>query len=385
MVRAARPDLGISHFTHTPFCGPSSIRVLPDRHGRSDLRVDGVACPSGFHTPRWARAYVGIGARGAGPRPRRHVVVRRAARARPRRLGRIRGRLTPRAEVAPPSSTSSSATASSSSAATASTCRRTSCAGSTSYDELLDGPSGVAGAGRVRRHAQPRRARTSPSTWRTSRRSTRWRRELNERWAHRRLAAGASSTPRRLRATIAGFTRYDVLLVNPVKDGLNLVAKEGPLVNQRDGVVLPLTGGGRLRRARTTRCCAMHPYDIEQSADALHRALSMPDDERARARRAASASSPSVHTPQTWLDAAPQRTRADLGRRASSEQRRPGPAGPSTTTSASRISGGALVRRHPDAHRVRERARRRPAAVSDVEGGEVAGVVAGERRDRTHR
>ena len=37
--------------------------------------------------------------------------------------------------------------------------------------------------------------------------------------------------------SIAGFLRYDVLLVNPIKDGLNLVAKEGPLVNRRDGVL----------------------------------------------------------------------------------------------------------------------------------------------------
>ena len=37
--------------------------------------------------------------------------------------------------------------------------------------------------------------------------------------------------------SVAGLGRYDVLLVNPLKDGLNLVAKEGPLLNRRDGVV----------------------------------------------------------------------------------------------------------------------------------------------------
>ena len=56
MVRAARPDLALLHFTHTPFCGPNSIRVLP-----TDVAVDlcrsMASVPSGFHTARWARAY----------------------------------------------------------------------------------------------------------------------------------------------------------------------------------------------------------------------------------------------------------------------------------------------------------------------------------------
>ena len=38
--------------------------------------------------------------------------------------------------------------------------------------------------------------------------------------------------------SVAALTRYDVLLVNPVRDGMNLVAKEGPLVNRTDGVVV---------------------------------------------------------------------------------------------------------------------------------------------------
>jgi trehalose 6-phosphate synthase len=100
--------------------------------------------------------------------------------------------------------------------------------------------------------------------------------------------------------TIAGFTRYDVLLVNPVKDGLNLVAKEGPLVNRRDGVVLLSPEAGAYDELAEA-VLAIHPYDIEQGAHALHTALSMPDTERApRARRLCELAS--VHTPQSWLD-----------------------------------------------------------------------------------
>ena len=47
--------------------------------------------------------------------------------------------------------------------------------------------------------------------------------------------------------SVAAYKQYDVLLVNAVFDGLNLVAKEAPLVNERDGVARPL----RERRRRT--------------------------------------------------------------------------------------------------------------------------------------
>jgi len=89
--------------------------------------------------------------------------------------------------------------------------------------------------------------------------------------------------------------------VNSLKDGLNLVAKEGPLVNERDGVLClsPETGSyEELQEA----AIEVHPWDVAESADALHRALSMPADERAaRARRLGKLAA--VHTPRTWIDA----------------------------------------------------------------------------------
>ncbi len=57
MVRAARPDLRITHFTHTPFCGPNSIRVLPTDMAAA-LCGSMAAVPAGFHTERWSAAYV---------------------------------------------------------------------------------------------------------------------------------------------------------------------------------------------------------------------------------------------------------------------------------------------------------------------------------------
>ena len=70
MLRERRPDLRIVHFTHTPFCGPDDIRVLPDRRRRRALRVAGVR-PGRASTPnRWARVV---------PRSRRATVLGRGA------------------------------------------------------------------------------------------------------------------------------------------------------------------------------------------------------------------------------------------------------------------------------------------------------------------
>ena len=60
-LRKRRPDLRVVHFTHTPFCGPNSIRVLPDDVGRA-ICESMATVPCGFHSRRWARAYEAWGA-----------------------------------------------------------------------------------------------------------------------------------------------------------------------------------------------------------------------------------------------------------------------------------------------------------------------------------
>jgi trehalose 6-phosphate synthase len=123
---------------------------------------------------------------------------------------------------------------------------------------------------------------------------------VNERWARGDWQPVVVETRDDYERTIAGFTRYDALMVNPVKDGLNLVAKEGPLVNQRDGVVLLSPEAGAYDELHEA-VLPIHPYDIEQGAHALHRALVMPDDERS-GRAARLRALAAVHTPKTWLE-----------------------------------------------------------------------------------
>jgi trehalose 6-phosphate synthase len=96
------------------------------------------------------------------------------------------------------------------------------------------------------------------------------------------------------------LVRYDALLVNPIRDGLNLVAKEGPLVNRRDGVVCLSREAGAFDELRDG-VLAVHPYDLGQTAAALHDALTMPEDER-RHRADRLRTLAAARTPADWLD-----------------------------------------------------------------------------------
>jgi trehalose 6-phosphate synthase len=79
--------------------------------------------------------------------------------------------------------------------------------------------------------------------------------------------------------SVAAYKQYDVLLVNAVKDGMNLVAKEAPLVNRRDGVLVLSREAGAFEELGAW-VEPVDPFDVEQQADALERALEMPAQER---------------------------------------------------------------------------------------------------------
>lgn len=83
---------------------------------------------------------------------------------------------------------------------------------------------------------------------------------------------------------IAGMSLADVLLVNPIADGMNLVAKEGPIVNQRDGVLVLSEGAGAYHQL-AEGALSIAPGDVEGTAEALYRALTLPAAERAAWQR----------------------------------------------------------------------------------------------------
>jgi trehalose 6-phosphate synthase len=83
---------------------------------------------------------------------------------------------------------------------------------------------------------------------------------------------------------IAAMKLYDVLLVNPVIDGMNLVSKEGPVVNQRDGVLVLSEAAGSHEQIGS-QAISVAPADIEGTQRALYEALNMkPAERRLRAQ-----------------------------------------------------------------------------------------------------
>jgi len=78
---------------------------------------------------------------------------------------------------------------------------------------------------------------------------------------------------------VAALQLYDVLLVNSIADGMNLVAKEGPIVNQQNGVLV-LSERTGARQQLESGALVIPPLDVSATASALHQALIMPADER---------------------------------------------------------------------------------------------------------
>jgi trehalose 6-phosphate synthase len=80
---------------------------------------------------------------------------------------------------------------------------------------------------------------------------------------------------------MAAYKHYDVLLVNAMFDGMNLVAKEGPIVNEREGVSI-LSENTGAHEELGDYALSVNPFDIQELADAIHAALTMGAAERRR-------------------------------------------------------------------------------------------------------
>jgi len=80
---------------------------------------------------------------------------------------------------------------------------------------------------------------------------------------------------------MAAYKHYDVLLVNAMFDGMNLVAKEGPIVNERDGVSI-LSENTGAHEELGEFALSVNPFDIQELANSIYAALTMRPAERAR-------------------------------------------------------------------------------------------------------
>jgi trehalose 6-phosphate synthase len=103
-----------------------------------------------------------------------------------------------------------------------------------------------------------------------------------------------------LEEAVAAYKHYDVLLVNAMFDGMNLVAKEGPMVNERDGVSI-LSENTGAHEELGEHALSVNPFDIQALADSIHAALTMAPAERARRLRGLK-DIVTARDPGDWID-----------------------------------------------------------------------------------
>lgn len=80
---------------------------------------------------------------------------------------------------------------------------------------------------------------------------------------------------------VARYKHFDLLMVNAIFDGMNLVAKEAPAVNTRDGVLMLSENTGS-HEELVSSALSVNPFDIQEQADTIYRALTMSPEERSR-------------------------------------------------------------------------------------------------------
>jgi len=293
-LRRERPDLRAVHFTHTPFCEPSDLRVLPDDVAAELLTgmADNGAC--GFHTARWAEGFARCCDAVLGRRPPIFVaplapdgeslaeVARSPGCVEARRhvLDQVGGRRivlrVDRLELS-----------------------KNLLRGFLAFEELLRRrPDWL---GRVVFVCLAYPSRENLAEYQAYRRDVEdLAGRINGQWGSGDWTPILLETEDDYVRSVAALQCYDVLLVNPVRDGLNLVAKEGPLVNANDGV-LALSREAGVWDELAGLALELNPFDVAGMADVLESALDMPPGER-RAHASAVREAAARRTPRDWLD-----------------------------------------------------------------------------------
>jgi trehalose 6-phosphate synthase len=279
-VRAARPEARIAHFTHVPWVGPDDWTVV-SREIAGAIHDALLACDSvGFHTERWRSAFVesceALLGRGDEAERRSHAnpiaidaaefeTLATGEGVASRREALVAERpelLVLRVDRVDPS--------------------KNAVRGFQAFVRLLERRPAL--EGRIGLLALLDPSREEIPEYVDYRRSVEQTASaVNERFGRPGWEPISLVVRDDFLASVAAYTEYDVLLVNPVLDGLNLVAKEAPLVNRRDGVLVLSTGAGVFAELAGW-VVGVDPLDVEAQADGLERALDLaPADRRARA------------------------------------------------------------------------------------------------------
>ncbi len=307
LLRERRPDLRISHFSHTPWAAPDYFRILPATVAAQVLVGMLGADRVGFLTERWATAFVrcctellGATVEGRTLTYAGHITVvdvhplgvdgveLRERASRPdvqARLATLRYQVGDRRCIVRIDRTELS---------------KNILRGLEAYRELLRRyPQWVGQVVHVAfaypsRHDLPAYREYTAAVQRAARAI------VDEfgtpEWTPLLLHV-EDDYPR----SLAAYQLADVLLVNPVRDGMNLVAKEGPVLAE-NGCVLVLSREAGAAAELGADALLVNPFDIVETTDALHAALLMPADER-RARCDRLTSAATALPPSGWFAA----------------------------------------------------------------------------------
>ncbi|MFE9931410.1 trehalose-6-phosphate synthase [Streptomyces sp. NPDC005533] len=326
-LRQLRPDLRIGHFTHTPWASREFMSMIPD-----DIRSQLVwgmlgADRLGFHTATWAGNFAagasrddqdgiaqahfpagsperGVWHRRADPAGRGYAKRRftevsayplgvdadelRALAHRPEvdeKLAQLRAEVGDRKTIARVDRTELS---------------KNILRGLLAYRELLT--VHPEWRGRVVHLASAYPSRQDLAVYRAYTESVReLAAEINEEFGTADWQPVLVSVQDDFARSLAVYRMADVALVNPVRDGMNLVAKEIPVVSEAGCALVLSTGAGAYDELRAD-ALTVNPYDVSATAEALHAALAMPDAERAeRTKRLAAAAT--ALPPAAWFTA----------------------------------------------------------------------------------
>ncbi|MGH9046174.1 MAG: alpha,alpha-trehalose-phosphate synthase (UDP-forming), partial [Acidimicrobiales bacterium] len=272
MLSEARPDLETVHFSHTPFAEPQMIEVLPMSAAGELLAGMAGFGACGFHTERWAsafrRAYANpalaeaagtseppatfVSALGPAPQALATSAGDEATTKARRRLAEVTAgrRLIVRVDRIELS--------------------KNLLRGFYAFEELMETRPRWRGEVVFCAYVYPSRESLAEYAGYRSEVDHTVRR-INERFGTDEwtpiLYDPADDYPR----SLAGLISYDVLLVNPIRDGMNMVAKEGPMVNERDGVLVLSRQAGAWEEL-SGPAIGVNPFDVTGTADALEEA-----------------------------------------------------------------------------------------------------------------
>ncbi|MFF3687733.1 trehalose-6-phosphate synthase [Streptomyces sp. NPDC002187] len=298
MLRALRPDLRIGHFSHTPWAPAEYFRLLPDDIAEQLLRGMLGADRLAFLTRRWADAFAGCceqvvggtgatrtGVHGLGAdadflreRAHRPDVAERMEQLR-EQIGEGRRTIVrvDRTELS-----------------------KNIVRGLLAYRELLE--EHPEWRERVVHIALAYPSRQDLAVYREyTAEVSRVADEINARYGTDGWTPVVVHVKDDFARSLAAYRMADVALVNPIRDGMNLVAKEVPVVSDH-GCALVLSREAGAHAELGDDALSVNPYDVSGTAAALHEALTMPEAERAERTKRLAAAATALPPKQWFLD-----------------------------------------------------------------------------------